>query len=50
VELGFPSAGDPLIKSTRAGLLNKQTSKISPNRGGVRDLCGGGGGGGHYKA
>jgi hypothetical protein len=44
-----PKRGGPL-NSTRAGLLNHQTSKNSPNGGGIGDLCGGGGGGGHYRA
>jgi hypothetical protein len=46
-EIGVPKRGGPLI-STGAGLLNQQTSKISPNGGGIEDLCGGGGG--HYRA
>jgi hypothetical protein len=37
------------LNSTRAGLLNQQTSKNSPNGGGIGDLCRGGGGG-HYRA
>jgi hypothetical protein len=46
--IGVPNRCGPL-NSTGAGLLNHQTSKISPNGGGIGDLCGGGRGG-HYTA
>jgi hypothetical protein len=42
--IGVSKRGGPL-NSTGAGLLNQQTSKNSPNGGGIGDLCGGGGGG-----
>jgi hypothetical protein len=45
--IGVPKYGGPL-NSIGAGLLNQQTSKNSPNGGGILDLCGGGGG--YYKA
>jgi hypothetical protein len=39
VELGFPKRGGPL-NSTRAGLLNHQTSKISINSIWMKFVCG----------